>query len=190
MRKIGPITKYFQFTAVIAGFVGLALLRQVLGNNNIPSNPNNQLANIPSQNSLVLSNNTPVNQPTRTPTTVTRKLPASNVLPTNTPTTPKPTPQSSLYKDGTFTGQVADAYYGSVQAQLVISNGKIAKVNFLQYPNDNRTSQYINSQAMPMLQQETIQAQSANINAISGASATSQAFYQSLKSALQQAQAA
>lgn len=194
MRKLGPITKYFQFAGVIAGFVGLTLLRQVVDNNNIQPNPNNQLANIPNPNSLVLPSSTPVNWPTSTPTTVARKSPVYSAPPANTPSTtlntPKSTPQSSPYKNGTFTGQVADAYYGNVQVQLVISSGKIAKVDFLQYPSDNRTSQFINGQAMPMLQQETIQAQSANINAISGASATSQAFYQSLKSALQQAQAA
>lgn len=91
------------------------------------------------------------------------------------------------YKDGSYTGSVQDAYYGSIQVQALIRNGKIADVIFLQYPNDNRTSVFINSQAMSMLKQEAIQSQSASVNGISGASATSPAFQQSLADALSQA---
>lgn len=92
-----------------------------------------------------------------------------------------------LYKDGSYTGSVADAYYGNIQVQAVISGGKITDVIFLQYPNDNRTSQRINSQADPMLTQEAIQVQSAQVDTVSGASASSQAFQQSLADALSQA---
>ncbi len=99
---------------------------------------------------------------------------------------PKPKGQ---YVDGNYTGSVADAYYGYVQVQAVIQGGKIADVRFLQYPNSHSTSVYINSQAMPYLTQEAIQAQSANINGVSGATATSQAFAQSLSSALAKAKA-
>jgi uncharacterized protein with FMN-binding domain len=98
------------------------------------------------------------------------------------------TPTSS-YKDGTYTGSVTNAYYGNVQVQATIKNGKITDVEFLQYPSDNPNSQYINSQATPYLKQEAIQAQSAQVDLISGATLTSQAFTQSLSSALSQAQA-
>lgn len=91
------------------------------------------------------------------------------------------------YKDGSFTGSVEDAYYGNIQVKAIISGGKIVDVIFLQYPNDNSTSQYINSQAMPLLKQEAIQAQSANVNGVSGASETSPAFIASLTNALSQA---
>lgn len=94
---------------------------------------------------------------------------------------------SGQYKDGTYTGQPADAFYGLINVAVTISGGKITAVNFLQYPNDNPNSIEINDQAMPYLQQETIQAQSANVNIISGATDTSQAFVQSLSSALSQA---
>ena len=93
-----------------------------------------------------------------------------------------------VYKNGTFTGQVEDAYYGNVQVQVVIQGGKISNVQFLDYPHDRRTSQEINAQATPWLQQEAIQAQSANVDLISGATLTSQAFVQSLQTALQSAQ--
>jgi uncharacterized protein with FMN-binding domain len=97
------------------------------------------------------------------------------------------TTNSTTYKDGTYTGDVADAYYGNVQVSATIKNGSISSVQFLQYPNSHQTSVMINSQAMPLLQQEAIQAQSAQIDGVSGATYTAQAFTQSLSSALSQA---
>jgi len=96
---------------------------------------------------------------------------------------------SASYKDGTYTGSIANAFYGNVQVQVSISGGKITNVHFLQYPNDNPNSQNINQQATPYLKQEAIQAQSANVNTITGATFTSQAFVQSMSSALNQAKA-
>ncbi len=95
---------------------------------------------------------------------------------------------SVTYKNGTYTGSVADAFYGNVQVQATIQGGNITKVAFLQYPNTHGTSIAINGQAMPYLQQEAIQAQSSNVNVVSGATDTSYAFEQSLASALAQAQ--
>jgi len=95
--------------------------------------------------------------------------------------------QATSFKNGTFTGPVSNAYYGNVQVQVVIQNGKISNVIFLDYPHDRRTSQEINTQVMPWLTQEAIQAQSANINLISGATLTSEAFANSLQSALNSA---
>ena len=91
------------------------------------------------------------------------------------------------YKNGTYTGSVADAYYGNLQVNATISAGKITKVTFLQYPDTHGTSVAINQQAMPYLQQEAIQSQTADVQIISGATFTSQAFIQSLGAALSQA---
>jgi uncharacterized protein with FMN-binding domain len=117
--------------------------------------------------------------------------PASTPAPATTPVaTPAPVPvtkQTGQYKDGTYTGSSADAYYGTVQVQAVVQGGKLVTVNFLQYPSDRSTSRYINGQAMPMLQTEAIQAQSASVSGVSGATDTSAAFVQSLGSALSQA---
>ena len=125
--------------------------------------------------------------PTSTPSATSSTTAAPTAVPTPKPT-PKPTPTpAGKYKDGTYTGSVADAYYGSVQVQAVIKGGRITSVNFLQYPNDRGTSIRINSQAMPYLQQEAIIAQSASVNGVSGASDTSMAFIQSLSDALSQA---
>jgi uncharacterized protein with FMN-binding domain len=93
------------------------------------------------------------------------------------------------YNNGTYTGSVANAYYGNVQVSVIVNGGKITDVKFVQYPNDNPNSQYINSQATPYLRQEAIQAQSANVDGVSGATLTSQAFIQSLTDALNQAKA-
>ena len=94
---------------------------------------------------------------------------------------------SGQYQDGTFTGPITNAYYGQVQVQVVISGGKISSVTFLNYPQDRRTSQRINAYAVPQLQSEAVQAQSANVDVVSGATLTSQAFMQSLQGALNSA---
>jgi uncharacterized protein with FMN-binding domain len=115
---------------------------------------------------------------------------AKSSLPSNAPSTKavvavKKT--AGTYANGTYTGSAVDAYYGTVQVKAVVQNGQLADVTFLQYPSDRSTSRYINGQAMPMLTQEAIAAQSAQVNGISGATFTSQAFQQSLHSALMQA---
>jgi uncharacterized protein with FMN-binding domain len=91
---------------------------------------------------------------------------------------------SGRYKDGQYVGDVADAFYGNVQVRVTIAGGRLTDVTFLDYPHDRRTSQEINSQAMPALKTEAITAQSASVDIVSGATQTSQAFIQSLQSAL------
>ena len=98
-----------------------------------------------------------------------------------------PTQTSGMYKDGTYTGTAADAYYGYIQVKAVISGGKLVDVQFLQYPSDQRESIRINTEAMPLLKQEALQAQSANVDIVSHATDSSQAFQESLASALSQA---
>jgi uncharacterized protein with FMN-binding domain len=108
----------------------------------------------------------------------------SQPSPVPTATTQAPS-VSSTYKDGSYQGPAVDAYYGLVQVQVDIQGGAIKDVQFLQYPSDRRTSQEINSIAMPYLQQEAVQAQSARVDIISGATLTSEGFMASLQSALQ-----
>jgi uncharacterized protein with FMN-binding domain len=95
----------------------------------------------------------------------------------------------SLYRDGSYTGSVDDAQWGFVQVKAIITNGKITDVQFLQYPNDRSRSIYINSIADPQLTSEAIQAQSANVDIVTGATDSSDAFIQSLTDALSQARA-
>lgn len=94
---------------------------------------------------------------------------------------------SGKYKDGSYTGSVDDAVWGNVQVQVVIQNGSIASVQFLQHPHDRNRSIEINNYADPVLCQEAIQAQSANVDIVTGATDTSEAFIQSLVDALAQA---
>jgi uncharacterized protein with FMN-binding domain len=95
---------------------------------------------------------------------------------------------TKTYKDGTYTGSVENAYYGNIQVAAVVSGGKLTDVTFLQSPNDNPNSLSVNSQATPVLKQEAISAQSAQVDSVTGATDTSQAFVQSLGSALSQAE--
>jgi len=107
---------------------------------------------------------------------------------TNTTTSPAPaTAASGRYKDGSYTGSQADAQWGFVQVKAVISQGKITDVQFLDYPSDRSRSRYINNIADPELTNEAIQAQSAQVDVITGATDSSEAFMQSLADALSQA---
>lgn len=98
------------------------------------------------------------------------------------------TKQFSVYKDGEYTGSAEDAFYGNIQVSIIISGGKITDVRFLQYPNDRHRSVEINTVAMPILKQEVITSQNAQVDIVSGATDSSQAFIQSLSSALSHAQ--
>ena len=94
---------------------------------------------------------------------------------------------NAAYKDGTYIGPVTDAYYGLIQIEAIVQGGRLTGVKVLKYPSDRRTSVYINRQALPMLRDEAVTAQSARVNIISGATLTSRAFIQSLGGALKQA---
>jgi len=97
------------------------------------------------------------------------------------------TPPSGL-KDGTYNGSVTDAFYGPMQVAAIVKNGKLVDVQFLKFPNDQGESIEVNSRSNPILKQEAIAAQSANVNIVSGATQSSEAFSQSLAQALAQAQ--
>ncbi len=128
-------------------------------------------------------------EPAKTTQKTTTKKTSTGVVTTTPITPPLVIKKKGLYTDGTYTGSSANAYYGNVQVQAVISGGKLTDVIFLDHPQHARNSQIINSQAMPWLTQEAIQAQSANVDGVSGASYTSAAFKESLTSALNQAKA-
>jgi major membrane immunogen (membrane-anchored lipoprotein) len=87
----------------------------------------------------------------------------------------------------TVSGDVADTRWGPVQVQLTVASGKITNVSVVEYPNNNPRDQEINAQALPILVQETLSAQSAHIDMVSGATVTSDGYLQSLQSALDKA---
>jgi uncharacterized protein with FMN-binding domain len=87
----------------------------------------------------------------------------------------------------TVTGAVANTQHGPMQVQLVLTGKRITKVNVLQRTDDGQESIQIDSFAIPKLTSETLTAQSARIDAVSGATYTSQGYIQSLQSALDKA---
>ena len=98
------------------------------------------------------------------------------------------TANASGLTDGTFTGGAADTRYGPVQVQITVSSGQITDVQVLDYPDSDRRDQEINQRALPILVSETTQAQSSQIDMVSGATYTSQGYQASLQSAIDQAQ--
>jgi uncharacterized protein with FMN-binding domain len=82
------------------------------------------------------------------------------------------------------TGHVATTVYGPVQIQLVMRNSKIVKVAVLQQPMNTTNDIQIGDFAFPKLIGETLTAQTAKIDAVSGASYTSEGYIKSLQSAL------
>ena len=86
----------------------------------------------------------------------------------------------------TVDGPVVDTRYGPVQVELVVADGKISDVVALQLPTGRRSGQ-ISQAAAPILHDEALQAQSASIDLVSGATYTSDAYTQSLQAAIDQA---
>jgi uncharacterized protein with FMN-binding domain len=87
----------------------------------------------------------------------------------------------------TVTGDVADTRWGPVQVQLTVASDRITDVSVVRYPDGNGRDQQINARALPILVQETLDAQSARIDMVSGATVTSDGYLRSLQSALDQA---
>ncbi|MCX4879566.1 FMN-binding protein [Streptomyces sp. NBC_00847] len=87
----------------------------------------------------------------------------------------------------TVTGNTVQTRWGPVQVRITLKNGKLTEVAAVTYPTDNPRDQEINSFALPRLRSEALQAQSASIDTVSGATYTSDGYRQSLQSALDSA---
>lgn len=85
-----------------------------------------------------------------------------------------------------ITGPVAQTQWGPMQVQVSVDGSQITDVQVLQHPTGNPTSDQINAYALPTLQQETLQAQGADIDMVSGATVSSTGYIQSLQAALDQ----
>jgi uncharacterized protein with FMN-binding domain len=106
---------------------------------------------------------------------------------TATPTPAKSsatTPAATTTAPKVVTGQSVDTRWGPVQVAITVSGNKITAVAIPVYPNGNNRDAEINSYALPVLVQETLSAQSAHINVVSGASVTSDGYISSLQSAI------
>jgi uncharacterized protein with FMN-binding domain len=121
----------------------------------------------------------PAPPPPATPT------PTPDAGPSAAPATPSPTPPPRG-ADGRFTGSVVPTIYGDVQVRITVAGGRLTDVQPVQLPSDRARSAEISQVAGPMLRDEAIQARSAQIDVISGATFTSEAYAESLQDALRQ----
>ena len=117
--------------------------------------------------------------------------------PVSTPpvsTTPAPTPpistalSSALWTDGTYTGDPIQTPHGAVQVEIVVTNQRISDIHVIQCPSDAPQSILRCQQAVPVLIDRSLAAQSADIDSVSGATFTSRGYKQSLQSAIDQAE--
>ena len=99
---------------------------------------------------------------------------------------PRPRPVAGPRPNTTVDGPVVDTRYGPVQVEVVVADGRISDVVALQLPTGRRSGQ-ISQAAEPILHDEALQAQSASIDLVSGATYTSDAYAQSLQAAIDQA---
>ena len=81
-------------------------------------------------------------------------------------------------------GGTADTMYGPMQVQISVRGGRIVSSHAIVYPQGSGRDQQINSYAIPQLDQETVQAQSAQIDTVSGATFTPDGYRRSLQSAI------
>ena len=87
-------------------------------------------------------------------------------------------------RSGTVDGAVVGTQYGSVQVRVSFTGSKITDVHALQLTDSSRTSVSISAAAAPTLRREALAAQSAQVDVVSGATYTSEAYQQSLQSAI------
>ena len=120
--------------------------------------------------------------PSSAPATQSATPATQSATPAPVKTTPVPAKATS---SGTFVGPVVNVSYGNVQVQITVSNGKITDATALQAPSGR--SDRFSSYAVPILRQQTLAAQSAQITGASGASYTSYGWYKSLQGALAKA---
>ena len=101
-------------------------------------------------------------------------------------TTAPPSTTTTAPSARSATGQAVYYRYGLLQLRVSVSGGHITNISRVQDEATDPRSAEINAQAIPMLHDQAVQAQSANIDGVSGATYTSEAYVQSLQSALDQ----
>jgi uncharacterized protein with FMN-binding domain len=170
VRRITPV-----ILATVAGLGVLATFKTS------PATPGKALTFARAAARTPASGAAPPRSSTSTPTTV----PATAPAPT-TPSTAAPAPTTTPARR-TFTGGDFPNQYGDVQVQVVVRGRELVDVQPLQLPFDHQRSAEISQQAEPILRQEALQAQSAQIDLLTGATFTSESYAESLQSALDRA---
>ncbi|MEV6415151.1 FMN-binding protein [Kribbella sp. NPDC051718] len=121
-----------------------------------------------------------------------RPSPARTVaprLPVGTPsatasTAPKKASAHATTAAAGFQGDLVDTQYGPVRVRITVRQGRIKRAQAIEHPQGDGTTDGINAYAVPALDREAVAAQSAHIDAVSGATFTSEGYRQSLQSAL------
>ncbi len=126
----------------------------------------------------------PQSSPSALPGTGGSTTPVTGTTSTSTPNQTKTPAASTASK--TATGRSYSACgYGNVQVRITVVNGVVTRAAAVSYPNGDPRSQFINKQAIPWLQQQTLTAKnSSKISGVGGATCTSGAWTSSLQSAL------
>src|SRR3954447_14912468 len=122
----------------------------------------------------------PASSPTASPA-------AGSTTSTSAPPKPGATSTAPATTKKRYVGSAVETRYGVVQVAVTVTGGHLDSVNFVQLTAFDGRSQEINSQAAPILLQETVAAQSSQIDTVSGATYTTDGYVQSLQSALDQA---
>jgi len=135
----------------------------------------------PSAKKTAKASSTPTAPATTRPATPAKTTPAAT-HPAKAPSSSAPPSTAPAKPSGNFTGPNENTQYGPVQVQLTVANGKITAANDVQQPEDS-----IGANAVSQLNSEVLTAQSANIQAVSGATYTSNGYIASLQQAVDQA---
>ncbi|MCW2675956.1 MAG: hypothetical protein JWR70_996 [Modestobacter sp.] len=120
--------------------------------------------------------------------TGTTSAPSANSTSSSSGTSPSTSSSAGRAATSTtVTGDSASTRWGPVQVRLAVRNGTITDVSVVEYPSSNGKDKQINARALPILVQETLKAQNAQIDMVSGATVTSDGYLKSLQSALDKA---
>ena len=157
-------------TAVVATIAGVAWLVTY----RVTPHPRPVAAAAPAEQPSPAASDAPAPRASATPAAAATATPTPTPVPTNRPA------------NGSFTGAVIPTRFGDVQVRVVVTSGRVTDVSALQMPTDRARSAEITQYVTPVLHDEVIQAQSARIDVISGATFTSEAYAESVNDALRQ----
>jgi uncharacterized protein with FMN-binding domain len=172
--------------AVSIAVVGLSIRASVHAASGAPV----ASAGIVDQSASQPTQSAPTGSASPKPSTSPKPSRTASAKPTATPkTTPRTSPssrptQSAAPKTVTVNGAAVDTDYGPVQVQISLRGSKIISATAIAYPQESGRDMEINSYAIPILQQDTVTKQSAQVDTVSGATYTSDGYRQSLQSAL------
>ncbi len=158
-----------------------------------PATSPNVNSTAPSSATVSVASGEPTTQPvapttngsaTRTPATTATKTATQPKAPAQPKAPSRSAAPTTKAASGTFLGSSAQTRYGPVQIKITYAAGRITGVVAVQLPSGRSRDAEINNYAVPILESETLAAQSANINSVSGATYTSDGYVRSLQSAL------